>query len=276
VVKLGDVEKIAKGMDSHIHYVFRASEDIPVIRTHYEVIDRKKIRKQSEIEELSDFEKLNGVSNCSDFIIPFNKGGSSESSDGWLPNYYVPIEYFIDWSKEAVNNHYHRNKILYFRSGLTFSFRGEYSPTFRIKNIGPFDANSSFISSECFENIYLLTILSSRFIRFFFNGFIQHTVASDVDKIKEIPILISNLSKIMELTKAIINRQKSNSRYDYASQEQIEIDKLVYEAYGLNAADVQEVENWYARRYPKLSAAQKANLRALGKSDDYLELYGLK
>jgi hypothetical protein len=25
-----------------------------------------------------------------------------------------------------------------------------------------------------------------------------------------------------------------------------------------------------------LSAAQKANLRALGKSDDYLELYGMK
>ncbi|MBK8329296.1 MAG: hypothetical protein IPL09_07470 [Bacteroidetes bacterium] len=45
---------------------------------------------------------------------------------------------------------------------------------------------------------------------------------------------------------------------------------------GLIAEDVQEVENWYARRYAKLSAAQKANLRALGKSDDYLELYGLK
>ena len=58
--------------------------------------------------------------------------------------------------------------------------------------------------------------------------------------------------------------------------EQIEIDKFVYEAYGLTAEDVQEVENWYARRYPKLSAAQKANLRALGKSDDYLELYGMK
>ena len=44
------------------------------------------------------------------------------------------------------------------------------------------------------------------------------------------------------------------------------------QTYGLNAEYVQEVENWYARRYSKLSAAQKANLRALGKSDDYLEL----
>ena len=64
--------------------------------------------------------------------------------------------------------------------------------------------------------------------------------------------------------------------YDYASHEQIDIDRLVYEAYGLNADDIQEVENWYARRYPKLSTAQKSNLRKLGKSDDYLVLYGFK
>ena len=52
------------------------------------------------------------------------------------------------------------------------------------------------------------------------------------------------------------------------------IDKLVFVAYGLNEHDIREVENWYARRYPRLVAAQKENLRKLGKSDDYLELYG--
>jgi len=62
---------------------------------------------------------------------------------------------------------------------------------------------------------------------------------------------------------SIVNKQKIDPRYDYASYEQIEIDKLVYEAYGLNAEDIAEVENWYARRYPKLSQAQKANLRKL-------------
>jgi hypothetical protein len=36
------------------------------------------------------------------------------------------------------------------------------------------------------------------------------------------------------------------------------------------------IENWYARRYSKLSEAQKQNLRDLGKSDDYLVLYGYK
>jgi hypothetical protein len=41
------------------------------------------------------------------------------------------------------------------------------------------------------------------------------------------------------------------------------------------ADDNQELESFF-RRYPKFSAAQKANLRSLGKSDDYLKLYGLK
>ena len=86
----------------------------------------------------------------------------------------------------------------------------------------------------------------------------------------------SELTEIKKLIKKLVTSQQTDPRYDYASHEQIEIDKLVYEAYGLNAEDVAQVENWYARRYPALSAAQKQNLRNLGKSDDYLELYGLK
>jgi hypothetical protein len=75
---------------------------------------------------------------------------------------------------------------------------------------------------------------------------------------------------------SINNKIEADNTSDYASHEQVEINKLVYDAYGLNAEDIAEIENWYARRYPELSATQKANLRKLGKSDDYLVLYGLK
>ncbi|MBN2571248.1 MAG: hypothetical protein JXA68_03910 [Ignavibacteriales bacterium] len=277
IVKLGDVEKIAKGMDSCIKYVFRSDNNVPIIRTHYKIVDKQKIRSKHEITILTEKEKLNGVSE-KDFIIPFNKGASSDSSDGWLPNYYVPIEYYIDWSTKAVDEHYHRNKNLYFLDGLTFSFRGEYSPTFRLKNIGPFDANSSFIGTRNFDPIILLGVLCSKFIRYIFNVYIQHTIASDIDKIKEIPIklTLSNNNILNKMILDIIDKQKSTSRYDYSSYEQIEVDKIIYDEYGLNMEDVQEVENWYARRYPKLVSAQKSNLRALGKSDDYLVLYGLR
>jgi len=106
-----------------------------------------------------------------------------------------------------------------------------------------------------------------------------HTVNSTASVIEQIvvpKVFKTTEHDLIKLSQSIYKKQNSNPRYDYASHEQIEIDKLVYEAYGLNAEDVEEVENWYARRYGKLSAAQKANLRALGKSDDYLELYGLR
>jgi len=31
------------------------------------------------------------------YILPYDKGGESDSSEGWMPNYYVPTNYFIDW-----------------------------------------------------------------------------------------------------------------------------------------------------------------------------------
>lgn len=63
-------------------------------------------------------------------------------------------------------------------------------------------------------------------------------------------------TQIQHVVSSIIKKQKQNLRYDYASNEQIEIDRLVYEAYGLNAEDIAAVENWYARRYPRLAKAQ--------------------
>jgi hypothetical protein len=226
------------------------------------------------------------------YIIPYDKGGESDSSDGWLPNFFVPTEYYINWDEKHASSlinqllifkestiPYPRNKDFYFRLGVTYSRTGNYAPTFRIGTASVFDDKSCTLFFKAEVNIQnILAYCSSKVLKFFFKNFQGHTVDAQVDDLKAmyIPASIFSHSKLEKLTSAIFDNQRINPRYDYASHEQIEIDKLVYEAYGLNADDVQEVENWYARRYPKLSAAQKANLRALGKSDDYLELYGLK
>ena len=65
---------------------------------------------------------------------------------------------------------------------------------------------------------------------------------------------------------SIICKQKGDRYYDYASHEQVEIDKLIYTAYGLNNEDIHEIEIWFARRYPKLASAQRNNLLKLNKS----------
>lgn len=253
--KIKSKEDVKKGMDSAIKYVYRADESVQVIRTRYNVVNKEKIRSTDEILSLSDIEKLNGVES-DEFIIPFNKGGSSSTKEDWLPNYFVDVEYYIDFSELAVKKHYHRNKTFYFNDGLTFSFRGDYSPTFRLKNIGPFDANSSYLSSDNHDKSVFIGVLNSKLVRYIFNAIIQHTVASDIDKIKEIPIVEIdeiNSQKIKELVEAIIEKQKQVPKYNYFANEQKEIDQLVYELYGLNEDDINEVETWFARRYPKLA-----------------------
>ena len=56
------------------------------------------------------------------------------------------------------------------------------------------------------------------------------------------------------------------TRYDYMTNEQLEIDKLVYKMYNLNQEDIDEVENWYFRRYPKLVRVIEEKLKR--KNDD--------
>lgn len=231
------------------------------------------------------------------YIVPYDKGGESDADGGWMPNYYVPTNYFIDWSESAIRRMKtlttkEKNEIEglsggddklcsrfqnvenYFQLGITYSPTGIYSPTFRIGCGAVFGNKGSSIFSTI-DSFELLAILNSLCYKYLLKNYRAHTIESPEEGLLDTTIIYSSL-KLNALTKSITENQKRIFNYDYASHEQIEIDKQVYQAYGLNAEDVREVENWYARRYPKLSAAQKANLRALGKSDDYLELYGLK
>jgi len=64
----------------------------------------------------------------------------------------------------------------------------------------------------------------------------------------------------------IYPKQRQNPRYDYMTNEQLEIDKLVYKMYNLNQEDIDEVENWYSRRYPKLARIIEEKLKR--KNDD--------
>lgn len=204
------------------------------------------------------------------YIVPYDKGGESDTETGWLPNYYVPTDFFIDWSSWAVN----RMKTLtaferdgkgadricsrfqnigyYFLEGITFSITGIYAPTFRVNNIGVFDVKGSFINPPF--NLYsVIGILASRLNKLLSKVFIYNCVDMQVDAIKEIPFYIEEDKRIENLVHQIINKQAKNLRYDYSSNEQKQIDQIVYSLYGLDAEDVKEVETWYSRRYPKLS-----------------------
>ena len=143
---------------------------------------------------------------------------------------------------------------------------GIFAPTFRKSEAGPYDHKSSSIFVEIHNVYIMLGILTSKLQRYLQKAFVNSTVEFGVDDMGSLPIPKNNVSAIEKLVKSVICKQQLNPRYDYASHEQIEIDKIVYDAYGLNDDDINEVETWYARRYPKLAAAQRSNIEKLRKA----------
>ena len=219
------------------------------------------------------------------YIAPYDKGGESDSDEGWMPNYWVTTDYFIDWSEWAIKRmksltlreklklqgklggddrltSRFQNQDFYFVPGLTWSDAGVYSPTIRLSGSGVFDVKGSrFITSVDLLH-HTLGVVCSRLAKMWIKAVENHSVSTQSDNIREliIPALIPQ--DVADRVKEILAKQQSNSSYDYASNEQLEIDRLVYAAYGLNEADIREVEDWYARRYPKLAQVQRRALAA--------------
>ncbi len=305
IFKLGQIAQINQGISTgqNSFYLRRL---IP--SNSYRIAKEEQLLTEDEVLSLTEEEKLFGIRKNKfngRHLIKFDKGSDSNSSDGWMPNYFVDTDFCIDWSAEALKrmrtltiaqrkiedgeqNQINRdddkkiasalrNQDKWFKPTINFSPTGQYSPTFRL-GYGTVSQNTS--STIVISNFYqklALGILSSKLAKCIFKNLQNHTVHTQEGDVVEFPMVdIKGKDLLEKLIFKIIQKQKSDFKYDYASHEQIEIDKLVYKAYGLNADDVMEVENWYARRYPKLSKAQKSNLLKLGKSDDYLVLYGLK
>jgi hypothetical protein len=218
------------------------------------------------------------------YIIPYDKGGEADIEEGWLPNYHVPTNYFIDWSEWAVdqmknrtigdvyrskgktipsNSSYYnqqkaavfRNIDTYFINSICFSDTGVYAPTFRISSGTLYDVMSMSIFLDGEFSISLLPFLTSKFIRYLIKNFINHSIHTQVEGVKPIPIEVNifESKNLCEYVNLIINKQKMDLKYDYFRIEQEYIEKEIYSIFFLNESDVFEIESWYARRYPGLS-----------------------
>lgn len=315
LVKLGDIAEVKQGLATADNdYYLR---QLPNTKgSNYREADLNLLLKENELEKIRKDEKLrlevieNGI--CADvnhnshqhryfggrYFIPYDKGGASDIEEGWLPNYYVPTPYFIDWSEQAVkkmkkltiadirkknnkqipaNREYYkdqiaavlRNKEFYFKEGISFSDTGFYAPTYRVSSRTLFDVMGMSIFSR---DIYsLIPILTSKIIRYLIKNLINSTVHSQVEGVKKIPVIFyiseSYRKKLTEAVYSITKKQKQNLKYDYMTNEQIEIDKLVYEIYNLNKEDVEEIENWYFRRYPKLAKVIEEKIKEKNKGE---------
>lgn len=265
VVKFGDLADSPHGISTGNNK--RYIRSLPNTRGGHDLLESSMIMPVNEINNLKSAEKIRGANKdwqkLKECFVPFEKGGESETDDSWLPNYYVPTRYYINWTRGAIEDMRKNpgfrwmNTEYFFRSGLTFSISGIYAPTFRLNSGGVFEAKGSGIFSDTFSSEIMLGILCSKIGKYIFKNYIKHTVDTSGDDIAEFVFsIIANENQIKTLVSSIISKQQKDQRYSYVANEQIDIDRLVYQAYGLNEDDIVDVENWYARRYPKLAKAQ--------------------
>ena len=300
--KLGDIADVKQGLaTADNEYYLRKREGV---RGSYRILDESLLLSEAEVAGLTDDEKRNGVDpnrHGGRHLVPYDKGGEADANGGWLPNYYVPTGYFMDWSQSSVHRlrtatvadvkrrkgevdkikpadestraAVIRSPHFYFREGLTFSWTGMYSPTFRYNAPMPFDHGSSCIFSRGTPNQVILAFCCSLIGRFIMRQFINHTVNFGVDDAKDM-VVGRGEDQIEARVKALVNmvedKQKANPRYPYHLHEQKEIDTLVYELYGLDADDIREVELWFCRRYPLLAGAQGVLADVQAKYADHL------
>jgi hypothetical protein len=285
LVRFGDVAEVKVGLQTgdNQYYLYQN----PEARGNYKDINlyRQYLLTETDLEQICTNETIrlkvieHGIHKSQDepdfdadrwfegrFIIPHDKGGESDVESGWLPNYFVPTNYFIDWSSEAIDRiktladdkgklkSRFQNITYYFLKGIDYSQTGIYCPTFRINSGAVFNTEATSIFSDA--DIYsLLGILCSKLNRYLIKINVDNTVHASADKLKETPILfIVKNERLRNLVIQIIEKQRQSNRYNYFENEQKQIDRLVYELYGLNENDINEVETWFARRYPKLAA----------------------
>lgn len=295
LVKLGNIADVKQGLATADNdYYLR---QFPGTKgSKYKEIDLSLVLTGKDFEKIREDEKLrkdvieNGF--CTNpshktythryfegrYFVPYDKGGASDIEEGWLPNYYVPTPYFIDWSEQAVRRlktykKPSKNKIasrfqntdFYFKEGITWSLGGFYSPSFRLSSFGVFDVmGSRVILRRQIKPEYILGILNSKLGKFLLKNYINHSIILQIEELKRFPILNperGNNKQVSTLVKEIFDKQKSIVNYDFITNEQIEIDKIVYDMYNLNGDDIKEVEDWYHKRYPKLAKVIEEKLK---------------
>ena len=118
LVKLGDIADVKQGLATadNKSYLFQN----PMARGSYRSIEdyREYLLTEADLESIRSNDSLRlevihrGITKDNPrspryfggrYIVPYDKGGASDSGEGWMPNYWVPTDYFIDWSEWAID-----------------------------------------------------------------------------------------------------------------------------------------------------------------------------
>ena len=210
------------------------------------------------IDELTEDEKKNGIDKSKPHYVPYDKG--DKDGNRW----YLETPFVIDWSKKAV-------KILqtdpkarwqgydfYFKEGLCWSDINTIYIKCRLKSNSVHDVKSMslFGLTEKIPEYCIISIINSTFVSEFVEDFINNTQTFQINDARQLPIIIPNEKQLSEFKylfdKAVKIKklQFSNQISKEEAEEKLnpiqeQLDKLVYELYGLTGEEINIVENFY-------------------------------
>jgi hypothetical protein len=268
VVKLSDIGEVKIGLqcgDNSRFYRAAAGVRGGATRGGYQQVDPRLVASPAMLAALTVEEKARGIQvddqSTDRYFVPLDKAATSDIDGGLLAQFWRPIEFYVDWSEQAVSrmralpSAVFRNSQFYFRRGVSFSNTGIYSPTFRLSHGGVFDQTGSCIFSDVFSPEVLLGLLSSTLMKYFAKAFINHGVHAQLD---DLPIVIPTAAEIGAIAAKIdeiVVAQYSTSGYDYRPKL-AELDSIVFDIYNITNDEREEIVTWYMRHYPKLFNAK--------------------
>lgn len=221
-----------------------------------------------EILNLTDKERLCGLDPSKyggRHFIPFDKGGKSRNKGGQLADYYRPPSYAIDWSQASLKRMKEhkgpggriqariQNMSWFFRPYIVASRVGAYSPTFRLGAGTVFDSGCTGLFVKKDEVFATLGILCSPLTRYLFKTTLNHTVNSQADDLKRIPLpCLSRKTELDALSKDVIQLVQARSDDPECDIWQLrsQIDERVFKLYGVDSGERTHILEWLTHKYP--------------------------
>ena len=267
IVKLGDVAAIKIGLQSGDNGRFyRVAPGVKggAQKGGYKEVPKGQFVSDAATNKMTDAQRSDGFEvddpTHDRFYVPLDKAGESDIEGGILSMFWRPVEFYIDWSEQAVaamkalhgKAGVFRNPQFYFKRGISFSNTGIYCPTYRLGHGGVFDQKGSNIFCDVIDQRVLLGILCSTLLRYFAKAFINHGVDAQLD---DLPIVLPNKAEadsIATIVDEIIAAQKMDASFDFRPKL-AELDGLIAKLFVLTDIECDELATWYRRHYPRLT-----------------------
>lgn len=278
LIKLWQVARVITGLQTSDdeRFLRKTPGVVPNARRRYiKDVDLNLTLHDVQLRRLSESQKADGISiidrSATPHFVPFDKGGEQDIESGELRSFWSPVDYWIDWSHDSVQELKRRNRSkskgvkrprfqnsqFYFQEGIRFSPAGLYAPAFELSFGGvPGHKGSLILPIQSSIVNYLLGILCSPVVRYLTKNFLQHTVMTEADIVKQIPIPVPTASQLQEIDQLVVEviTAKREAR-DY-SVAHAAINEIVGDLFGIDANENSEIERWMLRRYPNLGRSE--------------------